>query len=60
METMDSYGAVEQMIFRGEYLLSDVERLLDTLHKQQRISASEHETLLELAWNKSIPGEHLA
>ena len=54
METPDSYAAVERMIHLGDFMLSDLERLLDDLHKQKRISAIEHETLLELAWHTSL------
>ena len=42
------------MIQLGEVMLSDLERLLDTLHRQEMITSSEQETLLELAWSKSI------
>ena len=54
MERPDSYAVIEQKIQLGEVMLSDLERLLDTLHRQQLITASEQEALLELAWSKSI------
>lgn len=54
MERSDSYAAVEEMIDRGEIMLSDLEHLLESLRKQQRISSAEHEALLEHAWTRSI------
>jgi hypothetical protein len=50
IEPSDSYAAVEKLIQVGEVMLSDAERLLDTLRKQERITPSEQEALLELAW----------
>lgn len=54
MERSDSYVAVENMIERGEIMLSDLEHLLESLHRQERISPAEREALLEHAWSKSI------
>ena len=54
MESLDSYAAIENKVQLGEVMLSEVERLLDTLHRQQLITNSELETLLELAWSKTI------
>jgi hypothetical protein len=54
MERLDSYAAIENKIRLGEVMLSEVERLLDTLHRQKLITPSELETLLELAWSKTI------
>lgn len=60
MEMPDSYAAVEKMIHLGEFMLSDLEHLLDNLRRQERISGAEHEALLELAWNRSIPSSSSA
>ena len=54
MERQNSYAAIEKMIQLGEVMLSNLERLLDTLHRQEMITSSEQETLLELAWSKRI------
>ena len=54
MERSDSYAAVEKMIERGEIMLSDLEHLLESLYKEERISPAEREALLEHAWSKSI------
>ena len=54
MEGTDSSAAIENMIQRGEVMLADLERLLETLHKQELISTTDQETLLELAWTKTI------
>lgn len=54
MEMSDSYVEVVNMIHLGEIMLSDLEHLLETLHSQKRISPSEREALLELAWDMSI------
>ena len=54
MERLDSYAAIKNKIQLGEVMLSELERLLDTLHKQKLITPSELETLLELAWTKTI------
>ncbi|HSL30016.1 MAG TPA: hypothetical protein VK900_12510 [Anaerolineales bacterium] len=54
MERSDSYAAVEEMIDRGEIMLSDLEHLLEALHRQERISPAEREALLEVAWTKSV------
>ncbi|HSL44642.1 MAG TPA: hypothetical protein VK897_14495 [Anaerolineales bacterium] len=54
METSNSYVAIEQMIHLGEVKLSELEHLLDSLRRQEQITTLEHETLLELTWNKSI------
>ncbi len=50
MERFDSYAAIENMIRHGEILLSDLERLLNAFHKEERLSSSEQEALLEIAW----------
>ena len=55
MQTPDSYTAVEEMIRLGRIMLSDLEHLLDSLQRQERITPSEHESLLELAWKMRIP-----
>jgi hypothetical protein len=54
MESSDSYTAVEKMIERGEIMFSDLERLLLTLRRHERITASEYEALLELAWSMNV------
>lgn len=54
MEKPNSYAAIEKMIQRGEVMLSDLERLLESLHRQQLITNSEQEALLELAWTRTI------
>lgn len=54
MERLDSYAAIKNKIQLGEVMLSELERLLDTLHKQKLITTSELETLLEMAWSKTI------
>lgn len=54
MATRDAYPSVERMIYRGEIMLSDLERLLEFLHRHERITRSEQETLLELAWSRNI------
>jgi hypothetical protein len=54
MQSSDSYVTIEKMIHLGEFMLSDLERLLETLHRQERITNSEQEALLELAWRLSI------
>jgi hypothetical protein len=62
MSTSDSFLVVERMIQMGGIMLSELERLLDTLEEQRLITAAEHETLLELAWKvtagKSPPPEN--
>lgn len=55
MERPASYADVERMIRLEKFRLSELEHLLDDLRRQEQISTLEHETLLELAWNKSIP-----
>lgn len=55
MQTSNSYAALEEMIQRGQITLSKLEHLLDDLQRQERITASEHEALLELAWTMRIP-----
>ena len=50
MKRSESYIAVEKMIQLGEIMFSDLERLLAVLQRQERITASEHKALLELAW----------
>ena len=54
MEISDSSTAVEEMIDRGEIMLSDLEHLLETLNRQEHISPAEHEGWLELTWSRSI------
>lgn len=51
MERLNSYAAIENMIRQGDILLSDLERLLNALHKEERITSSEQEALLEMAWS---------
>ena len=53
----DSYLAVEQKIQQGELSLSEVEHLLEALLRQQRLTLSEQETLLALAWKVKIDHE---
>ena len=54
IQKSDSYIAVEKMIRLREIRLSDLEHLLDTLQRKQRITTLEHEALLELAWTLSV------
>ena len=54
MDSSDSYLVIERMIQMGEVMLSELERLLDTLEEQNLITTAEHEALLELAWKLSI------
>jgi hypothetical protein len=49
METSDSYVVVEKMIRLGEITTAELRDLLDTLEREQLISAEEHATLLEMA-----------
>ncbi|HSL44639.1 MAG TPA: hypothetical protein VK897_14480 [Anaerolineales bacterium] len=49
METSDSYVVVEKMIRLGEVTIAELEDLLDTLERQELISAEEHGALLEMA-----------
>jgi hypothetical protein len=49
MESSDSYTAVEKMIELGEIMFTDLERLLLTLRRHERITVSEYEALLERA-----------
>jgi hypothetical protein len=43
MQRSNSYAAIENMIRQGEILLSDLERLLNALHKEERITSTEQE-----------------
>ena len=54
MERSESYAALERMIHSDEIPLSDLERLLDVLHRQKHITALEQESLLELAWGVRV------
>jgi hypothetical protein len=50
MEASDSYLVVERMIRAGEFSLSELESLLESLKEQHLITTAEQELLLELAW----------
>ena len=54
MDLSYAYVEVENMIRRGEVQLSDLERLLEGLQREQRITLREQERLLELAWSTSL------
>jgi hypothetical protein len=54
MESSDSYTAVEKMIELGEIMFTDLERLLLTLRRHERITVSEYEALLERAWSMNV------
>lgn len=54
MEGSNSYTSVERMIQVGEIMLSDLERWLVILRRQELITATEHDALLKLAWNMNV------
>ena len=54
MEGSNSYTRVERMIQVGEIMLSDLERWLVILRRQELITATEHDALLKLAWNMNV------
>ena len=54
METSDHYIVMERMIRLGEVLMSELEHVLDALEKQELITPSEYQTLLELAHRLNI------
>lgn len=54
MERSNSYAIIEEMIHQGEIRLSVLEHLLDALQREEHITTSEQESLLEFAWRLSI------
>ena len=54
MKRSDSYITIEKMIQRGEIVLSTVERMLAALKSEKRITPSEYNGLLDLAWRTNI------
>ena len=46
----DSYATIEGKIRRSELALSELEHLLEDLFQGKKITATEQEALLELAW----------
>jgi hypothetical protein len=53
----DSYLTVEQKIRRGELGLSELEHWLEVLLAQEKITSTEQQALLELAWGLSIQSQ---
>jgi len=49
MDASDHYIVVERMIRRNEVSLTELQRLLNSLEEQERITPDEHQALLELA-----------
>ena len=51
IERSDCYEVVEKIIHLEQPQISYVERLLDSLQRAKRITVTEHEALLALAWS---------